>query len=402
MSRLPAASAITARHWLIGVLAWAVFAASFIDRLAWGNLQLQAGHSLGLGLASLGAFVSAFYAGYVLSNALSGLAVDGFGPRLVLSLSTLLLGAATLGFGFVTAPAAGLAVQAVMGLAAGADYAGCVKLLTRWFAPSQRGRAFGLWYTASSLAVVATNALVPALARHFGWQGAYHWLGAATLMLALLCWIGLRDAPPGAQAAPPAPPMRAALAGLLGDRDILLVSLAGFGALWGTWGFAFWSNALMVRGHGLAPAQAAGIVALFGIGAALAKPLVGLISDRLGGRRKPPAMVCLAGFVVMLLVFGELDSAEAFRLAAPVLGVTAFAYSPMTTALVAELAGADSAGAASGLTNAFWQLGNVAVPLAVGFVFQASHSFMAAFVTLAAGPAVAILALAWVRERKRA
>ncbi|MDE2517470.1 MAG: MFS transporter [Rhodospirillales bacterium] len=407
MSRPPAASAVTARHWLICALAWAVFATSFIDRLAWGNLQLQAGHSLGLGLAGLGAFVSAFYVGYVASNAVSGLLVDGFGPRLVLSLSTLLLGAATLGFGFVASAPAGLAVQAVMGVAAGADYAGCVKLLTRWFAPSWRGRAFGIWYTASSLAVVATNALVPVLARHAGWQGAYHALGAATLVLAVLCWIGLRDAPDrgatgSVPSGPPAMPMGRAIGALLADRDILLVSLAGFGALWGTWGFAFWSNALMVRGHGLAPAQAAGIVALFGIGAAIAKPLVGLISDRLGGRRKPPAMVCLAGFVVMLLVFGQLDSAAAFRLAAPFLGVTAFAYSPMTTALVAELAGGENAGAASGLTNAFWQLGNVLVPLAVGLVFQASHSFMAAFATLAAGPALAVAALAGVRERKRA
>ena len=384
-------------RWVICAMAWAIFATSFVDRLAWGNLQLQAGHSLGLGLAGLGAFVSAFYVGYVLSNALSGFAADRFGGRLVLSLCTLALGAATLGFGFVRSAPEGLALQAVMGLAAGADYAGCVKLLTRWFAPRERGRAFGIWYTASSLAVVLTNALVPHLARDLGWHGTYHVLGLGTLALGVLCWLALRDAPGGAASQAGA---RVSARALLKDRDILLVSLAGFGALWGTWGFAFWSNALMVRGHGLPPAQAAGIVALFGLGAAVAKPIIGWLSDRLGGRRKPPALICLAAFVLLLLVFGHLQTASAFRLAAPFLGVAAFGYSPMTTALVAELAGVEAAGAASGVTNAFWQLGNVLVPLAVGYVFQASGSFMAAFATLACGPALAVVALVAVRERK--
>ena len=50
----------------------------------------------------------------------------------------------------------------------------------------QRGRAIGLWFTASSLAVVLTNALVPPLSVALGWQGAYHALGGATVVLATL------------------------------------------------------------------------------------------------------------------------------------------------------------------------------------------------------------------------
>jgi sugar phosphate permease len=383
-------------RWVVCAVAWAAFTLSFMDRLAWGNLQLQVGQELGLPLASLGIFVTAFYGGYVLSNAVTGYASDVLGPRLVLSISTALLGLATAAFGFTQSVVLGLVLQLIMGFSAGADYSACVKLLTTWFSPRERGRAIGLWYTGSSIAVVLTNALVPSFAAALGWEGAYRVLGGTTLLLAVLCWTVLRDGPEKSLAVPARPDIR----GLLRNRNILLVSLAGFGALWGTWGFAFWSNALMVRGHGMSPGQAAAIVALFGIGAAVSKPLVGLLSDWLGGARKPLTLVCLAAFVAMLLLFGTLQSETAFQIAAPFLGVTAFAYSPLLTALVAELAGREAAGSASGVTNAFWQIGNILVPLAVGLVFQTTGSFVAAFAALACGPLLGLCALLTVRERR--
>jgi cyanate permease len=41
------------------------------------------------------------------------------------------------------------------------------------------------------------------------------------------------------------------------------------------------------------------------------------------------------------------------------------------------------------------------VPVVVGVVFQATGSFMAAFATLAAGPALAILCLLFLKLRER-
>jgi sugar phosphate permease len=267
-------------------------------------------------------------------------------------------------------------------------------LLTTWFPPRERGRAIGLWFTGSSIAVVLTNLLIPLLASNLAWQGAYRVIGGLTLAIALLCWVVLRDGPEKV-AAPPRPDIR----GLLRNRDIMLVALAGFGALWGTWGFAYWSNSLMVKGHGMEPARVASIIATFGVGAAISKPLVGWLSDWLGGRRKPLALVCLIAFALMLLLFGLLTSETAFWIAAPILGVTAFSYSPLLAALVAELAGKDSAGSASGVTNAFWQIGSLLVPVVVGAVFGMTGSFFAAFTALACGPLLASLAMIAVRER---
>ena len=386
-------------RWVILFATWVAFLLTFVDRLAWANVAVSAGESLGLAVAALGVFVTAFYVGYVTSNAMGGFFVDRFGGRLMLALGLVLLGFFTYCFSHVRSVGAGILVQSLMGLAAGVDYAACIKLLTAWFGIRDRGRAVGLFLTATSLGVVCTNLVVPTLLKRLGWGGVYQGLAAITLAWGVITFLILRDAPSGASERSVDTPHFAVL---FRNRDLLLLAAAGFGALWGTWGVAFWANALLVRGHGLSAEEAARVVALFGIGAVIAKPIVGLISDWLGGIRRVPILICLVGFVLMLLVFGALRSDTAFMFAAPLLGVFAFVYSPLMAALIAEVAGQQLAGSATGLTNSFWQLGSAIVPLAVGAVYHASHSFYAAFITLAVGPLLGAIAMLLVREPRRA
>jgi predicted MFS family arabinose efflux permease len=70
-------------------------------------------------------------------------------------------------------------------------------------------------------------------------------------------------------------------------------------------------------------------MSLVGITAMLGKPLIGLLSDWLGGREKWLTIGTLSLFAIMLLVFGLLDNKLAFQLAAPLLGLGAFVYSPL-------------------------------------------------------------------------
>ena len=101
----------------------------------------------------------------------------------------------------------------------------------------------------------------------------------------------------------------------------------------------------------------------------------------------------------MLLMFGSLSSETAFFIAAPFLGITAFVYTPLIVAMVAEIAGPQLVGTAQGITNAMWQLGSVIVPAVVGAVYQQTNSLYAAFVALAIGPLLATVMMFPVRER---
>ena len=146
--------------------------------------------------------------------------------------------------------------------------------------------------------------------------------------------------------------------------------------------------------------QAGGVVAIFGIAAVLAKPFIGVLSDLGGARRRVPTMLVLGMFVVTLLLFGAADTLTAYLWIAPFLGVAAYVYSPLMVALIPQLAGVRLAGSAAGVTNAFWQLGSTVVPVVLGVVFQTTHSFFAAFATLAAGPLFAMLLMLGIREER--
>lgn len=391
-------SVSTHYRWLVLLAAWSAFLATLVCRLAWASVALPVSQSLGLTLAALGGVVSAFYAGYVASNALSGFFVDRFGARRMLGVTLVPLGLLTLCFGSVRTLPQAVALQILMGFAAGVGYAACIKLISCWFGPRERGRATGLFMTAASAAVMLTNLLVPTLLPRLQWNGVYQVLGTATTALGLLVFVVLRDAPDGA--APAGPRGAAALRHLLRNRELLLLGLAGVGAMWGTWGTAFWANALLVRAHGYSLSRAGFVVGLFGAGALVAKPLIGLVSDLLGGRRKLPAVVGLLAFAVMLLVYGSLDNDLALLVVAPLLGLCAFSNAPLLPALVVELAGVELAGAATGLSNATWQLGTLTAPLAVGAAFRLSESFLVAFATLAVGPLLAAALLLFVRESR--
>ncbi len=395
-ARLPiTAVAAPAYRWVVLFVAWLGFLLSFVDRLTWANVAVSVGGSLGLPVAALGIFVTAFYVGYVICNALGGMASDRVGARLTLSISLMLLGVSTFLFSFTASVGFGLVLQGLMGLAAGADYASSIKLIVAWFDRTSRGRAMGILLIASSLGVTATNAVVPTLAALAGWQGVYRALGLVTLAVGAIAFLLLRDRPAGTvQNLAARVPVRR----LLGNRNLLLLGLVGFAAFWGTWGFAFWANALMIKGRGFSAIQAGGVVSLVGIAAIIGKPLIGLLSDWMGGRCKWLSFATLVLFVVMLMIFGTLTDPMAFAFAAPLVGLGAFLYSPLLAAMVAETSGVALAGSAAGVLASFWQLGSVIVPVVVGVVFQATGSFLAAFATLAAGPALAAIGLLFVKE----
>jgi MFS transporter, ACS family, glucarate transporter len=412
MSTIPTgtggAVALSPRRWVVLFACWLSFTLTSIDRSTWGPASVFVGEDLAVPLASLGAFATAYYVGYVISNALGGVGTDRLGGRLMLSVSLFGAGAFMTVFGSTTSATVGIAVQALVGLFAGADYSAGIRLVASWFPASQLGLPMGIFVTATSLGTAIANSVVPAMIAWHGWGTSYHVFGVLSMVLAVLLFFLLRPGPmldqeDATQAATTRRPADASWRAMARNRNLVLTAVAGFGGFWGLYGFITWANALMIKGHGIDPATAGAVVAIFAITAVIVKPLVGYVSDRFfGGARQMPAVLLLALFVVSLLAFGSVDSATAFLWIAPLLGAAAYGWTPLLVALVPRLVPSGVTGTASGFANAFWQLGSVIVPLAVGASYAATGSFLVAFVTLAAGPALGAVVMLGVGERRAA
>ncbi|WP_233159147.1 MFS transporter [Pseudonocardia sp. MH-G8] len=392
-------SAVSARlatrpgyRWVVLAVCWAAFTMTSADRATWGPAAGAVGADLGVPVAALGVFATCYYVGYVVSVATWGFLADWVGARLTVALSIALSGAFMIGFGEVRSHAWGLALQLLIGLCAGAEVGAGSKLITVWFGSARLGTAMGVFMTATSLGLVIANAIVPTLVQEFSWRASYHLFGAVSIALGVAAYILIRM-PAGAATRATGREGLPDLRPLLHNRDLVLLALAGFGALWGTYGFITWSNLLMVKGIGISPVTAGIVVVVFGSVAIFSKPLIGVVSDRVRPSRQALSAWILVAFAAALIAFSFARTPFAFLLIAPLLGLAAYTYSPLMMAMIPTASGTRLAGSATGGVNAFWQLGSAIVPTVLGLVFATSGSFHVAFLALAAGPALAIIPL---------
>jgi MFS family permease len=115
--------------------------------------------------------------------------------------------------------------------------------------------------------------------------------------------------------------------------------------------------------------------------AMLAKPVTGLLSDRVG--RKPVIVAGLLLCALALPLIFRSASLTTFVLAAPLLGLGVGAVTPVTNALIADLASARRLGAAMGVFGTIWDIGEAAGPMLAGFLIG-GLGYAATFDVLAA------------------
>jgi len=134
--------------------------------------------------------------------------------------------------------------------------------------------------------------------------------------------------------------------------------------------------------------------------AMVAKPITGRVSDRVG--RIPVIIVGLLLCAAALPLIFRSESLTVFLLAAPLLGVGVGAVTPVTNALIADLASARRLGAAMGVFGTIWDIGEAAGPMIAGFLIG-GLGYAATFDVLAAVIAVVTVGLmALVRDPKAA
>src|SRR5437899_2870139 len=112
--------------------------------------------------------------------------VDRLGPRLIVTLASLLVAVGWIGAGQVNSLPALYVVYAIGGVGAGAVYGGCVGVAMKWF-PDRRGLAAGL--VAGSYGVGAALTIVPIanMIQSSGVQSTFVFWGAIQGLVTLAC-----------------------------------------------------------------------------------------------------------------------------------------------------------------------------------------------------------------------
>lgn len=389
------------RQWIsFGVLfvAWTAFLLSFVDRLAWPPIIPLASRDLSITAAQAGGYMTAFYIGYVMTQLPGGYLTDRFGYRRVLLTSFLVMGTFTAGMGLVKHYAVGFALRILAGMGSGAVFSAGVRAIFDWFRQRSRATAMGFFMTASSLGVSAVNLFVPSVSQQFGWQTAFFVAGLFPIIGFLIAFFLLKERTPPAEGNRAGRPFSQDLKRLLSNRNFRLLGLSGFFAMWATWGTATWANSYLNQELNLSLVEAGYIMSLFGIASILCKPLIGILSDWIGGKHKWLLTLLLGLFGPILIAFGINQSKSLIYPLAILLGIAAYIYSPIMNTMVGESVDKELVGTAIGLVNTLWQLGSLLSPVLVGTVIDATRNFFFGFLTLAAGPMLGTIAVLLIKE----
>lgn len=394
-----AASAVTLAHktgespyrWLILTLTVLSFVLTFLCRFSWPPLIPVIVPIIHMNMSQAGAYMSAFYIGYVITQIPAGILADAFGVRAVLGVTLAIGGIAQYFMGDINSFQAGFWLRIVIGLAAGADMSCCVRAIMEWFAPRDRGIAFGILLAGPTLGLLAANYFVPALNGAFQWRTAYHIVGIAVFIFAIIVYSLIK-----ASDTKQAQSLFGGVPHFFKSRDLVLLGCAGFCFIWMEIGFAAFANTFLKKHLGFSIKEAGLILVCYSIGGVLASPASGWISDLIGHRKQ----LVIGAFVLSFLCtfyFGYQTTALMLMVVGFIYGFVSYFANPHVSLMIAEIAGKDRSATATGISNVMFQIASILSPLALGISIDITHKFDSIWYILALGPLVGIVVMAVVR-----
>jgi ACS family hexuronate transporter-like MFS transporter len=381
-------------RWLVLVLVTLAHALGALSVLAVAPLAPFLLDAMQLSRVQVGLFLPAVYLGGVLMALPAGWLTDRVGVRATLGVGQVIVGVMVMGAAMTESLPAFLGCLVVAGFGFSVLNPSTGRAVIEWFPPRRRGFAMGIKQTGLTLGGLTAALTMPPLALHLGWRRALVSAGALSLVSALLIGAVYRT-PPALVASRPAEWPRIAELGMFFRRPgVVIVFVSGF-ALSIAQSSVLAYLALYAKETFAVSAVAAGqFLALAQVGGTGSRLAWGAISDRFfGGRRRPGVMInALVGATAYtLFALGEgLPAALAIPLAV-VAGAGAFGWVGLYFALVAEVGGARYAGLLTGVAVAFSWSGVLVGPPIFGLVLEATGSYTAPWLILAAiGAAVAI------------
>jgi MFS family permease len=360
--------------WAVAVL---VYLVAVFHRTSLGVASLEAGIRFGLGPAALGTFTVLQIGVYALMQVPTGMLVDRYGPRRVLTTAALLMGLGQLLFAFATSYPLGLAARAVLGVGDAMTFVSVLRLVAAHFPARRYAALTSVTAAIGALGNLISTVPLSALLDHAGWTATFAVAGAATALYAVVLALRVRDGEPVTQPGP-SRSLRSVLAQVRyawttpGTRLGFWVHFSTMFApamLGLLWGFPY-----LVRAQGMSEPAAGLLLGVLVVGQIVYGPMVGAVISRWPECRTP----LVVGYLVAALgVWSVLLGWPGGRVPAVVL-VVAFALlsvggpaSSIGFALARDYNPLRRVGTATGVVNVGGFVAITVSALAVGLLMSA-------------------------------
>jgi MFS family permease len=364
----PSASVDSVRSWVMVAAAFAAMFASFGIAYSFGAFLEPMAEEFGAGRGTTSVFFALTSLTYFGLGALSGVAVDRYGPRRVL-----LVGGIALGAGLAATSQAGelwiglLTYGLGVGIGVACAYVPMVAVVSGWF-ERRRTLAIGVAVTGIGLGTLAVAPLAAALIDEVGWRNTHLLLGMTGAAVLVVCALVVTRPP--VQTGPAA----LTLAEAVRNRDYRRLYLAS-----GLLSVALFVPFVHLPGYaveaGVDRVAAAALVGVIGAASTAGRLVLGVVAARTGALRAFQGCFLTMGasFALWSLGSGGYGVLVTF---AVVLGVGYGGFVALGPAVVAERFGTTRLGGLLGVLYTSAGIGSaVGAPLA-GVAVDASGSYV--------------------------
>lgn len=306
--------------WIVWGLAASFYFADYLARVAPSVMHQSLQMAFGINEAGFGILMASFYVPYIFMQIPVGLTVDRFSIRRLLTCMSLLTALGCLVFGIAQHLAVAAVGRMLIGFSAAFAFISALRLATSWFPPLMLGLLAGLTQALGMLGAASGAAPVSFLVDHVGWRGSLFLMAALFVLLAILLYQFVQDAPKNAYTHTAVTPHLSIGQSL---KRVLIHQQTWLNACYA--GFLF--APLAVLGEALGPAylqygrgfsahEAAFATGLIFLGWVVGGPVTGWLSDRLGKRKPILIGSALSGifFTTLIVYLPHLSLSAAYLL----------------------------------------------------------------------------------------
>ena len=411
--------------WLIWGIGALFYLSGYYLRVSPAVMTTELMRSFRTNAAGLGMLSGIFFYLYVIMQVPTGVLVDSWGPRKLLIWGGLAAAAGTFLFGATNNFDLACVGRAIVGAATAVEWLVLLKLGAHWFPTRRFSMLAGLGLFFGNIGALTAEVPLRLLIVHFGWRGVIIASGAVLLVLAGLSWAFVKDDPSDSgfktyATAMPGQAQKVKTADLwkgflkiFGYRNTWLIFFAQGGFVGPMIAFTgLWAVPFLTTRFGLQPTTAAAVSSVMIISWAVASPICGGLSDRIG-RRKPiyivGGLISTAGWAILfyanrlpLTAFIGIAAVTSFACGAVILG---FAY-------CRESVPVQYFGASNATVNIGNMVGPALLEPAIGWVLDKEwsgkivggvhvyglHAYQAGLTLIVAWSALALLLLIFTKE----
>lgn len=365
----------SAYSWVVLIMITLCYTSTFFSRFVWSPVMSEAAGDIGMTMSQAGGLMSAFYFGYLILQIPAGIVADRIRVKYPMFVCMLLVALCTwlMSADLVSSYTSAYIVRFMGGFFSGTIMACASRLLSNYFEAKVRGIAFGILLASPSLGTLLANQIGPRVLEAAGWRTTFQVCAYIILVIAVLAVVLIREPKADPAAAAAAGEKSSLLAGLRNyftNKQLIILSIAGFLFMAIPTGYSTWANQFMTgaapAGGGLSSIQGGTIVTCYAVASVVGSMSSGFIGKRLNWNRKHLIIEIYIAMAVFLFLFGMQRSFTGLLITSILFGlVSCFSSSHITTWAV-NIGGSKYAATTTATQNLLLQASNVIFPTVAG------------------------------------